>query len=272
MTKKLKRESTTGKKLVLSLQDNAFDSLTHAVEHFIDTQHPNYLKYAVVHTFHAIELFLKARLSKEHESLIFEKPEEMGKEGAKTVSFTTLLKRLRAVRVDIPGYQIRVLEDLQRVRNQIEHFQIEKPKADVGKFLAEAMLFIEPFIKHSFGVSLRDSLSRPTYETLDQQVAQHVKKLKESEGKLRRTLEELKLDDGSVFVCPFCQKERVIQAKNGTASVCLFCKRTCYFIKCDSCGKALVTKEDPQAAAEYGYREFCAGCEDKLFPAPEDLN
>lgn len=49
------------------LVENAKDSLSHGVDHFIEAQEsgdPSHLKYTILHTFHAIELYLKARLAK----------------------------------------------------------------------------------------------------------------------------------------------------------------------------------------------------------------
>lgn len=54
----------TGEIIIIGLEKNANDSLVHAVEHFVADEMPTDLKYAILHIYHAVELFLKAWLVK----------------------------------------------------------------------------------------------------------------------------------------------------------------------------------------------------------------
>ena len=65
--------SVNENKFELSLEQNALDSLVHGVEHYVNEEKPTDLKYTILHVFHAVELFLKARLAKNDPSSIFKK-------------------------------------------------------------------------------------------------------------------------------------------------------------------------------------------------------
>jgi hypothetical protein len=54
----------------LGLEQNAMDSLVNGVEHFVNSEKPTDLQYTILHMFHAVELFLKARLAKVTPQLI----------------------------------------------------------------------------------------------------------------------------------------------------------------------------------------------------------
>lgn len=81
---------------VLRLEDNAIDSLIHAVEHFLDGERITNLKYAILHVFHAVELFLKARLADINKELIFRRQNDKQKsdDTRYTISFNEAIIRL----------------------------------------------------------------------------------------------------------------------------------------------------------------------------------
>ncbi|WP_375491261.1 hypothetical protein [uncultured Nostoc sp.] len=58
-------------RLVVKLEENAMDSLVHGVEHHLYGRRNTDWKYVILHVFHAVELFLKARLAKHDESFIY---------------------------------------------------------------------------------------------------------------------------------------------------------------------------------------------------------
>ncbi|MBW4593691.1 MAG: hypothetical protein KME46_12445 [Brasilonema angustatum HA4187-MV1] len=62
----------TQQRLVVKLEENAMDSLVHGVEHHLYSRRKTDWKYVILHIFHAVELFLKARLVKHDEALIYQ--------------------------------------------------------------------------------------------------------------------------------------------------------------------------------------------------------
>src|SRR5437773_1820574 len=96
------------------------DSLVHGVEHFINEEKPTDLKYTILHVFHAVELFLKARLAKDDPASIFRNPRSNY-----TIGFQTSLKRLNDIGIDVLEKNRKDLDELSKLRNSIEHHQIE---------------------------------------------------------------------------------------------------------------------------------------------------
>jgi hypothetical protein len=107
------------------------DSLVHGIEHHLYGKRKSDWKYIVLHVFHAVELFLKARLAKHDEKLIY-----TNRKNGHTVSCVEAIGRL-VNEVNIPldsyvecksnskqeaKYQLTgELEELRQARNDIEH-------------------------------------------------------------------------------------------------------------------------------------------------------
>src|SRR5919199_4160078 len=118
---------------VLGLEENAIDSLVHAVEHFVYEERDTDLKYTILHVFHAIELFLKARLAKVDSELIYKKPRKDGTRG--TIGLEELKKLLRKEGVVLSEQDNKSLESLREVRNSIEHYRAAFNREEVEKYV-----------------------------------------------------------------------------------------------------------------------------------------
>jgi len=87
-------------------------------------------KYAVLNLAAAVELILKARLCKEHWSLIFQSPDKASPEALRsgnftTVNFDTCIKRLKGIaNISIPQNISNTLYELRAQRNIYQHFRI----------------------------------------------------------------------------------------------------------------------------------------------------
>lgn len=121
---------------VLGLEQNAMDSLEHGVEHFVNEEKPTDLKYTILHTFHAVELFLKARLAKVNPQLIFTRNHY-------TVDYRTLIDRLENAGVNLSEQNRHDLDALRGIRNSIEHHQIQGNRRDIEHYLGRAMYFLD---------------------------------------------------------------------------------------------------------------------------------
>src|SRR5712692_8889514 len=75
-------------KFELSLIENAFDFLQEAIDCLREGS-PRKLKYSVLHLASAAELLLKARLSREHWSLIFKDPAKASEESFASGEFAS---------------------------------------------------------------------------------------------------------------------------------------------------------------------------------------
>lgn len=106
------------RKLQLSLLENAYDSLNDSLESVVHAEHePRGWKLAVFLLAHAIELFMKERLRREHRLLVYTNVDRPGH----TVSMEIALDRLRAVGAAIDPADERVIRTAIGWRDRIAH-------------------------------------------------------------------------------------------------------------------------------------------------------
>jgi hypothetical protein len=160
-------------KLVITLEENAMDSLIHGIEHHLYSKRKSDWKYIVLYVFHAVELFLKARLAKHDEKLIYKNRKNghtvgCGEAAGRLVSEVNILLdsyvECKSNSKQKPKYQLTgELEELRQARNDIEHKEASLDKDEVNKFLGVAFRFLDDFVSRELGLSLSEKL-----EELDQ--------------------------------------------------------------------------------------------------------
>lgn len=152
----------TQQKLVVKLEENAMDSLVHGVEHHLYSRRKTDWKYVILHVFHAVELFLKARLVKHDKALIYRK-------NGNTVGSDEAIDLLvREVKLSLSRYAERqesgkyrlggALDALRKARNAIEHKEVALKPDEVKDFLGAAFLFLDTFVSEELGLSLKTEL------------------------------------------------------------------------------------------------------------------
>ncbi len=191
---------------VINLEENAIDSLIHGIEHSLENSRQTDLKYSILHVSQAVELFLKARLAKEHFTLIYSKPEKSDYQ-SKTVDLDTLIGRLNAVKVHLEQKTLNDIKELQRYRNQIQHHRISANQESVKEIIGRGVRFLEDFLENELGLILRDEVDEITYQTLSEAIHSY-------EERLNQALEDLDND------LPMDLKDR---ATNYTVTFCLNC-------------------------------------------------
>jgi hypothetical protein len=154
--------------LVIVLEDNAMDSLVHGIEHYLYGKRKSDWKYVILHVFHAVELFLKARLAKYEVRLIYS-----NRTNGHTVSCVEAINRLvKEVNIPLDNYveqKINAnqevnyklsgeLEKLRQARNDIEHKEATLNKHEVDNFLGIAFRFLDDFVSRELGMSLEEEL------------------------------------------------------------------------------------------------------------------
>ena len=154
------------RRLVLGLEENASDSLVHGIEHFLADRRPTDLKYAVLHVAQAIELFLKARLAKEHVTLIYTRPENARKADTHTVACSMALRRLEAAGVGIDSETVVDIKAIVGFRNRLQHDRIAVDRARVTTVLGRGLRFLESFLAEELDMALRDTIDDRAYGTL----------------------------------------------------------------------------------------------------------
>jgi hypothetical protein len=149
-------------KLAVKLEENAMDSLVHGVEHHLYGRRKTDWKYVILHVFHAVELFLKARLVKHDEALIYRK-------NGNTIGSDEAIDLLvREVKLSLFRYAERqesgkyrlggALDALRKARNAIEHKEVALSTDEVKGFLGAAFVFLDTFVSDELDLSLKAEL------------------------------------------------------------------------------------------------------------------
>lgn len=119
----VKKEIYNENELFTAMAENAFEFLIRALDEFEESP-----KFSIVHFATAIELFLKARLFKEHWSLITERLEKVKKNSffdgeTKTINMDTTMSRLKNIADDpVPEEANETFHLIAQHRNRILHF------------------------------------------------------------------------------------------------------------------------------------------------------
>ena len=134
-----------------SLLDNALDFMLSAAEAVSRDEGHRTLKDAVLHLANGIELLLKARLAREHWSLIFSEVnrasyKELAKADFASVGYTTAVKRLeQIVGVAIDKSVGSHIQNLRKLRNRLTHFTATLEPAQAKSLVAKSMNFCVEF-------------------------------------------------------------------------------------------------------------------------------
>ncbi|MFH1213478.1 MAG: zinc ribbon domain-containing protein [Candidatus Neomarinimicrobiota bacterium] len=231
--------------LKLNLLQNGLDSLRHASEHFLEDSESG-LKYSILHLSHSIELLLKERLAKEHDLLIFSKPENSS-ENAKTVTLDETIKRLSAAGIHLSNDAKLSFEALQRTRNKVQHYQLNLIKKDVEAEIGRNVKYIIDFLRDELSILLEDYLPKEIYSSLRnaiftyEELAQLYKNEMLSFNKRYGIKSEPEL-------CPECGHFSIIYpdprySKNDMVK-CFFCKSELEVYKCSKCAVTCFLKEN----------------------------
>lgn len=195
-----------------ALTKSAFEFLSRAIEQFSASA-----KFSTIHFAIAIELFLKARLMREHWSLLLDKPDQADKAAffrgdAKTVTPEQALERLRRIAmVVIPPTSREIFAKIAQHRNKMVHFvhageaNIEGP--DGMQTIAEEQC--------AGWLALRTLLGEwPEFSAYNQEIRTISFKMEGHRAYLQKSF-EAKADDiqahrnagGRVINCPSCNFE-----------------------------------------------------------------
>ena len=237
---------------VLGLEANAIDSLVHAVEHFLAWERPTDLKYTVLHIFHAVELFLKARLATFGSELIYDKPRKDGKRH--TVNFGKLKELLSKQGVVLSEQDQANLTYLQEIRNSIEHHRIDCSRNDIKEYVGCAIYFLETFLLKELEISLKeqlDEINEVTYQTLSKAYLFHFKRMIDSGVSPYPHLKEQVFE---FFKCQECSEDTVVfpdPRTTGKDAYCFCCFSRYSVSYCPRCeiNNISICELDPTATA-----------------------
>ncbi len=245
---------------------NGIDYLVSVVNHLQpDTGGtPRDIKYAVLHLQAAAEVLLKARLAREHWSLVFKDPGKAASTKYDDASFDSCttaaaVERLRNIAgIDITKKEADALDDLARDRNRLQHYGLTHNAKAVEARAATVLDFLVRFLDETLLPELTDGEGeavegemadvRKGLSAIQSFVTQRMNRLRGNElkGKKHRTIR-----------CPDCQQLALLT----TAGMgwCHFCGTTSW----SSADLAHAFQSEPQDSP-------LAGCPDCHAPTLTD--
>lgn len=261
-----RKEPGPKRTVVSSLLENALDYFLSAAE-YAGNDDLRSLKYALLHSVASVELALKARLFKEHWSLIFadvDKADESALSGGdfRSADFQTVIDRLKRIAtVQISKPDLEDLSELRKLRNCIQHFALTIKKPQASSLIAKGFNFLVNFCDQELPEVIREfddvmQEIRGLLHEVDEYVVVRLQSIKTQldEAEYLFTCPECRQDTLRLGVgepnCPFCgfEIESTLLASNISES-----KPE----ECPECGEEalafrLMTNED-------GY-ELCTSC------------
>lgn len=263
---------------MVSVIENAFDFLEHALNEIESSP-----KYSVINFAIAIELFLKARLMKEHWSLIIQRPDSTNFQkfidGDQTsITFEEVLRRLRTIAfVEMPDQAFKCIDSLRMHRNRVVHFlhsQIEEKRSEIVIEQCRAWFYLQSMLKTWF----------PEYstriESIEVAMTKNKSYLDTKYEALKPRIEKQK-KDLLVIVCEICGKDACIESEKLcnelTTFVCEVCDHTQarLAITCPVCDEEFFINHSYNAVCECGHEitsEELINYLESLYPATTDYD
>ncbi|MEU2098661.1 hypothetical protein ABZ741_21470 [Streptomyces globisporus] len=209
---------------------NGIDYLASVVSHLDESESDvdeRDLKYAVLHLQAAVEVLFKARLLREHWSLVFENPGEATLEKFREGNFnscgtTAAVKRLRdIVGIPIDEKELGWLKELAADRNALQHYGLTHNAKAVETRAGRVLDFLMRFLWEH----LLPLLKGPERTAASQDMAPVVEGVRNISSYVTRRLNrlrgELKGLENQTVQCPLCEHMAlVITPERGT---CRFC-------------------------------------------------
>src|SRR5258706_6674684 len=250
----------------LQLEENAKDSLRHGIEHLLSGNDASNLKQAILEVYHAAELFLKARLAKEHHTLIFEKPENANSPDAYTVGLETALARLKTVNVIFEDPELSYLKHIKRVRNRLEHHQYSGKRQETEDLIASTVKVLEGFLTTELSLQLSDFLDADTVLEIEKLILSYAERLGRAQERASDASEcrcDPKDHCACIAECPACGEDTV-PCPDSTDKIpkhthCYFCGEEYFINYCDRCEQLalsdVIWDDDPE-----NYPNLCDVC------------
>lgn len=247
---------------------NALDFLDKSIAEFDSAP-----KYALIHFYAAVELFLKARLFHEHWTLIVDSPTKasvsrLRKGDFNSVQLQEAISRLRNIcESPLPKLSQECFDEIREHRNRVVHFHNSDAQQDqdlgqlkdhVAALICKGWFYLHNLIAVDWG-AVFSQWERQIAE-IEAQLRKQSKYLEAKWNEIRKDIER-EAADGSQFIsCPGCDLPAMSAdqfPEPGTCLVCTLCQIVVP-VRCPECRSQnfLVTE---------GVGE-CASCETPILP------
>lgn len=220
------------------LFDNAIDSLILGMHFYVNKTINNPYKHAILNIFHSIELFLKERLYRIHPILIYKNIDNPVNDEALTVGLREIFARYRNLNIELSEKNKRIIRELQKRRNRIEHHHYEEDESDFY-IIGKALRFIYFFLPEHLDVKLESFLDDELYRNIREIILKYEERLKEAEEEVARLTTPRSKDDlcnpVESALCPECGNYTVVIGTE-KGDFCFFCRKEQELSQCEWCG------------------------------------
>ena len=130
-------------------------------------------KHAILTVFHAMELMLKEQLAQTNPILIYKNIDTKITDDAMTVSVREALTRLENLGLGIPAEERKTIEDIQRIRNRIEHHRYDHNEKEDDAIIASSLKFILYFVEFVFERKLEGHIDPKVLRDINHRVFEY---------------------------------------------------------------------------------------------------
>jgi hypothetical protein len=246
-----KKKKATKKKDELSpIYQNALDSLRIGMEFFLKDDGYSSRKHAILTVFHAMELLLKEQLAQTNPILIYKNIDSKITDDAMTVGVREALVRLENLGLGIPDEEKKTIENIQRVRNRIEHHRYDHNDKEDDAIIASSLKFILYFVEFVFERKLEDHIDAKVLRDINHRVFEYNEWNGLAEHRFHEWIrrqwpswDEEKEDTpgefGGTHRCPECRQDWLVVGWHDKP-VCFGCNMSIDAQMCEDCGDIFV--------------------------------
>jgi len=252
--KNLMRNNKLTKDETKEITKNAVTSFMHGIQHLVQYKdEERNTKFAILHVFNAVELFVKAYLGQENVYLLQEKIDDK-KLSDKTASIMVLLERMRKFsEVSFEKMLEEKINNLRDMRNNIEHKRfVLKDSLKTMKTLFDVIYGLVYFTKTHLYQELLECCDNKIIDELNmvrEEIFPEISDILEKANKFRQK-------GIRIAKCPRCLIETVPFETESIVG-CLYCKRTIVAGQCYQCKKISIW---PYPEEEKGELLLCDEC------------
>lgn len=247
------RKKSVRTTVVNAIYLNAVDSLRIGMEFFLKESDYSSRKHAILTVFHAIELLLKVRLAQTNPLLIYKNIDAKVTEDSFTVGVREALTRLENLGLGIPDDEKKTIENIQRVRNRIEHHRYDHNKSEDDAVIASSLKFILFFVElvlerklegHIDGAILRDI----NHRVFEYNERQGLAEFRFNEWAHKRWPDwneeenDLPEEFPGTDYCPECRQAFLVMGYHDKP-FCFHCNTTIDAAGCEDCGEVFLMKQ-----------------------------
>ena len=220
------------KNIKFNLLDNGIDYIYMGVKPMLkkSPKYKNSWKYSVLHLYSGIQLLLKERLKQEDWTLIFKDLNKANREkfeskNFESAGFDDLIERLRK-KISNFNFNKEPIENLQKLRNQTEHFEIDIPSIECQMILAlaldEIINFWQNYLENNSEITIKQ---KQKFQKIKSIATEFDVYRKQRLDKFQKEINKIKRNKSGVRVlCPDCSSYSFIVFKNDVEECqCLVC-------------------------------------------------